>query len=100
MDKKENTSQNRIASETTEAIEIQKNEKVIYSSSVEEDRREFFGIDVNTFKEFKLKDKSEVIRFNKLLENYVYDEIHISFSAISLPAWFDKCRVSRYFRLV
>lgn len=35
MDKKENTSQNRIASETTETIEIQKNEKVIYSSSVE-----------------------------------------------------------------
>lgn len=88
-----NTSQNRIASETTEAIEIQKNKKVIYSSAVEEDRREFFGIDVNTFKEqeFKLKDKSEVIRFNELLENYVYDEIHISFSAISLPAWFDKC---------
>ena len=88
-----NTSRNRIASETTEAIEIQKNKKVIYSSAVEEDRREFFGIDVNTFKEqeFKLKDKSEVIRFNELLENYVYDEIHISFSAISLPAWFDKC---------
>ena len=69
------------------------NQNGFYSSAYKEDRHNFFGIDVNSFKdqEFKLNDKSEVIRFNELLENYVYDEIHISFSAISLPAWFDKC---------
>ena len=69
------------------------NQNGFYSSAYKEDRHNFFGIDVNSFKdqEFKLNDKSEVISFNELLENYVYDEIHISFSAISLPAWFDKC---------
>lgn len=95
MDNIGNTSQDRIVLDTTEAIETQKNEKIIYSSAVEEDRREFFGINVNTFKdqEFMLKDKSEVIRFNELLENYVYEEIRISFSAINLPAWSDKCMI-------
>ena len=44
MDKKENTSQNRIASETTETIEIQKNEKVIYSSSVDGSSLELMSI--------------------------------------------------------
>lgn len=87
------TSQDRMASVTTEAVEAQKSYKVINSSTIEKERREFFGIDADTFKdqEFKLKDKSEVVRFNELLENYVHDEIHIPFSAINLCAWFDKC---------
>lgn len=88
-----NTLQDSIVAEATEAVETQMSNKVMYSSAAEKERREFFGIDANAFKdqEFKLKDKSEVVRFNELLESYVHDEINISFYAITLPSWFDKC---------
>lgn len=67
--------------------------KSIYFSANEEDRREFFGIDVSKFKEqeFSLKNQEEVARFNDLLNGYVYDKTHISFTAISLHRWYDKC---------
>jgi len=89
----DNKSQDNIVAETTEAVKTQTNNKVIYSSAAEKERREFFGIDANTFKdqEFKLRNKSEVVRFNELLEEYVHDEINIPFYAITLPSWFDKC---------
>lgn len=88
-----NTLQDSIVAEATEAVETQMSNKVMYSSAAEKERREFFDIDANAFKdqEFKLKDKSEVVRFNELLESYVHDEINISFYAITLPSWFDKC---------
>ncbi len=87
----DNKSQDTIVAETTEAVKTQTNNKVIYSSTAEKERREFFGIDANTFKdqEFKLRNKSEVVRFNELLEEYVHDEINILFYAITLPSWFD-----------
>lgn len=58
-----------------------------------DERRKFFGIDVDALKrqEFSLKTQEEVLRFAELIKNYVEGETHLPFHRIDLPRWFEKC---------
>lgn len=65
----------------------------IYNTSDVNERRKFFGIEADAFKnqEFSLKNKEDVVRFVELIQSYVEEETHLPFHWIDLPCWFDKC---------